>query len=335
MKLQISFVLLLATLLTGFMVSTWVNPYKNYPEMEKLVSIVSGTSSLDIADQLEKAGVISHRFHFLAYLKMMKWSKPLQAGEYLFKKPQTIHEVAAYLIEGRVHYNDLTIPEGLSLFEIPGLLEKAGIPGSKNIFGILNNVSLINDLVPNAKNLEGFLFPDTYRWTRNTVAEDLIIQMIKRFREVLSTHLLTQMSQSSLSLMQIVTLASLIETEASLSFERPIVSAVLHNRLRKGIRLQSDPTVIYVAKRRGMFRGKIFQSDLDFISPYNTYNTIGLPPGPISSPGLESLKAALNPADVNYLYFVSNNQGGHIFSQTFHQHQKAVTSYRRGRQKKK
>ena len=335
MKPWIGFVLLLAIALTGFIVSTWINPYKNYSEMEKIVLINPGTSSLEIAHQLEKAGVISHRFHFLTYFKTMRWSRPLQAGEYLFKNPLTIYEVADHLIEGRVNYHELTIPEGLSLFEIPGLLEKAGFPKAKNICGILNNTGLIADLVPNAKNLEGFLFPDTYRWTRSTSAEDLIIKMIKRFRQVLSTHLLAQIPQSSLNLMQIVTLASLIETEASLNFERPIVSAVFHNRLNKGIRLQSDPTVIYVAKQRSMFRGRIFQSDLDFKSPYNTYSTMGLPPGPIASPGLESLKAALNPADVNYLYFVSNNQGGHIFSRTFREHQKAVITYRRGRQKKK
>ena len=335
MKPWIGFVFLFAIDSIGFIVSAWTNPYKNYSEMEKIVLINPGTSSLEIADQLEKAGVVSHRFYFLFYHKTMRWSRTLQAGEYLFKNPLTIYEVADHLIEGRVNYQELTIPEGLSLFEIPDLLEKAGLSKTKNICGILNNTGLIADLAPNAKNLEGFLFPDTYRWTRNTSAEALVIKMIKRFRQVLSTHLSDQIPQSSLNLMQIVTLASLIETEASLNFERPIVSAVFHNRLNKGIRLQSDPTVIYAAKQRGMFRGRIFQSDLDFESPYNTYSTMGLPPGPIASPGLESLKAALNPADVDYFYFVSNNQGGHIFSRTFREHQKAVRSYRRGRLKKK
>ena len=329
MKLWIGLCLLLAGVLIGLIVTAWLRPFKNYAELEKIVWIAPRTSSQAIALQLEQEGVISHRLLFLLYVKTLKWSSYLQAGEYRFQNSLTIPDVASRLIQELVHYRELTIPEGYSLFEIRKLLAQAGLIPSKTFAVAFKNVDLIADLAPDARNLEGFLFPDTYRWTRQTSVEDLIRQMTERFREVTSSHLLPKIDGSSANLQQVVTLASLIEKETAVDSERPLVSAVFHNRLTRRIPLQCDPTVIYSAKLRGKFRGKIFQSDLDFDSPYNTYSVVGLPPGPIASPGLKSLQAAVQPAKVKYLYFVSDNQGGHVFSETLAQHQRAVAKYRR------
>lgn len=313
----------------GALVSAWFHPLKNYAESEKLLWIAPGTSSPDIAWQLETEGVISHRYLFLAYVKTLKWSKPLQAGEYRFREPLTISQVAERLNQGIIHYREVTIPEGSSLFEIPQLFRKGGLTLTEDFDRMLKEGELISDLAPNASNLEGFLFPDTYRWTRQTTSQDLIRRMVQRFRQVAKTYILPGMETSPLTLQQVVTLASLIETETAMASERALVSSVFHNRLNRGIPLQCDPTVIYAAKLNGRFRDKIYQSDLDFRSPYNTYTVAGLPPGPIASPGLKSLQAAMRPAKTNYFYFVSDNRGGHVFSETLAQHQRAVGAYRR------
>lgn len=320
---------MLAGVFVGLIVAAWLRPFKNYSQVEKVLWIAPRTSSREIALQLEQEGVIRHRLLFLLYVKTLKWSSHLQAGEYCFQNFLTIPEVADRLIQGLVHYRELTIPEGYSIFEIPEVFLQAGLIPSKTFAAAFKNVDLISDLAPDAKNLEGFLFPDTYQWTRQTLLEDLIRQMTERFREVVSSHLLSKIDENPFNLKQVVTLASLIEKETAVDSERPLVSAVFHNRLTQRIPLQCDPTVIYATKLRGTFRGKIFQSDLDFDSPYNTYSVAGLPPGPIANPGLKSLLAAVQPAKVKYLYFVSDNQGGHVFSETLSQHQRAVTKYRR------
>lgn len=313
----------------GALVTAWFHPLKNYSEPEKLLWIAPGTPSPAIARQLETEGIVSHRTLFLAYVKTLKWSKPLQAGEYLFREPLTIPQVAERLNQGLIHYRKLTIPEGSSLFEMPELFRGSGLTLPQDFDRMLEEVELISDLAPNASNLEGFLFPDTYRWTRQTTVQDLIRQMVQRFRQVAATHILPGMKSSPLTLQQVVTLASLIETETGVASERALIASVFHNRLGRGIPLQCDPTVIYAARLNGRFRGKIYRSDLDYSSPYNTYTIAGLPPGPIANPGLKSLQAAIHPAKTNYLYFVSDNRGGHVFSETLAQHQRAVGSYRR------
>lgn len=325
--------LLLAGAGVGSLVTAWFHPFKDYTEPEKILWLAPRTSSSAIARQLEEEGIISHRFLFLAYAKTLDGSKPLQAGEYLFREPLTIPQVSERLTAGVVHYREVTIPEGSSLFEIPELLSRGGLMLPKDFDKVFENVDPISDLAPSARNLEGFLFPDTYRWTRQTSAEDLVRRMVQRFRQVVSTYILPRMEPGSLTLQQVVTLASMIEKETGVASERALISAVFHNRLRRQILLQCDPTVIYAAKLAGRFRGKIFQSDLDFHSPYNTYTVAGLPPGPIANPGRESLQAAVQPAKVDYLYFVSDNRGGHVFSKTLAQHQRAVRAFRRSRRK--
>ncbi len=259
----------------------------------------------------------------------MKRSAHLQAGEYLFEQPLSVAQVADKLIRGQVYYREVTIPEGYSLFEIADLVQQKGLLASDDFLQATRQVNKLADLVSLKENLEGYLFPDTYRLTRGTRAEEFVSMMTSKFRDIYGKKLELPLKQSPYSLNEIMTMASLIEKETAVDEERPLVAAVFYNRLKRKMPLQCDPTVIYAAKLKGDYRGKIFQSDLDLDSPYNTYIRLGLPPAPIANPGIRSIEAALAPADVDYLYFVSNNNGGHVFSKTLEEHQKAVSSYRK------
>jgi UPF0755 protein len=331
-KLKIlSFLLLLALLvLGGWTILEWRRPCRNYSEKEKFIDIPRGTASYRVARILQQEGVIRHWIWFVAYVKLAGRHRSLQAGEYQFNEPLTIAQVADKLFHGRIFYHEITIPEGFSLFEIGDLLAQHKLISPPDFWTFSRRVEWIKDLVPQARSLEGFLFPDTYRFTRRTTPEQIIRTMVERFRKVFQGQLRETFQVSPLSLTQVVTLASLIEKETAVANERNLVSAVLQNRLRIGMPLQCDPTVIYAAKLNGTYQGEISHTALAVPSSYNTYQRTGLPPGPIANPGLESLQAALSPAKVDYLYFVSNNQGGHVFSRTLEEHNRAVAAYRRG-----
>jgi UPF0755 protein len=304
-------------------------PYKGFPEEERFLVISRGTSSLEISRQLEGKGIVRSWILFLGYVKICGLSHSLQAGEYRFVEALTIPQVADKLIRGLVYYHEVIIPEGFSIFDIVGVLTQKGLATPESCRNAVRDFHLLTDLVPDARNLEGFLFPDTYRFPRSLSAEDMVRQMVDRFRQMYSRHFEADVKKSSMSLKEVITLASLIEKETGFDEERERVSSVFHNRLRRHIPLQCDPTVIYAAKLRGNFRGEISQADLEMPSPYNTYLHSGLPPGPIANPGLRSILAALKPASTDYLYFVSNNRGHHVFSSTLEQHTRAVTAYRR------
>ena len=324
--------LLLLVVLAGAGVALrflWSRPYSAAPGAEKFVVIPRGTSSYETAHLLEREGVVRHWAVFLTYLKLAKPRSPLQAGEYRFAEPLSVIQVADKLIRGLIYYHELTVPEGYSLFEIGALLEQKGFARAADLLAAAGRTDLVADLSQSARNLEGYLFPDTYRLARGTTADEIARIMVRRFREVYAG-LQPLLPQSSLNLQQVVTLASLIEKETSVDAERELVSAVFQNRLKKGMLLQCDPTVIYAAQLKGNYRGAIFQSDLESNSPYNTYRHPGLPPGPIANPGKRSLEAALSPAQSDYLYFVADNRGGHVFSRTLEEHQRAVSAYRKG-----
>jgi UPF0755 protein len=308
--------------------AAWWRPYRRYDGIEKFVVIPRGASSLEIARQLEREGVIRHWAWFLGYVRLVRHSRPLLAGEYRFDRALSIPEVADKLIRGLVYYHEVTIPEGYSSFEIAALLEQKGLANAAAFQTAASQKQLIADLVPDTPSLEGFLFPDTYRFSRSSTVEDIVQTFVNRFREVYHQGIEEEMKQTSLNLKQIVTLASLIEKETGIDEERELISSVFHNRLAKRIPLQCDPTVIYSARLRGIFRDQIYRADLEARSPYNTYLNPGLPPGPIANPGLQSILAAMKPAVTKYLYFVSNNQGQHVFSATLDEHNRAVTSYR-------
>jgi UPF0755 protein len=216
------------------------------------------------------------------------------------------------------------IPEGYNMFDIAAAIESAGLGKRDDFLQVARSeTALVHDLDPQAPSLEGYLFPDTYRFTRTQSAHDMAAAMVRRFRQAAHEAGLNQ------DVHNIVTMASIVEKETSAGGERPVVAGVFYNRLAKNMALATDPTVIYAALLNDRYRGAIYQSDLHFASPYNTYLTPGLPPGPIANPGKASLQAAMHPASTDYLYFVSDNQGHHKFSRTPSEHSRNVTAYRR------
>jgi UPF0755 protein len=295
------------------------------PRTETFVDIAPGMSSLAIATQLQQQGIIRSRYVFLALHEVK--SGTLKAGEYRFDHPVRMEEVWDRIRRGDVYTVALTIPEGSNVFDIAGRVEAAGL-GSKAAFmaAAKQDASLGSDLDPAAPSLEGYLFPDTYRFARHTEPEEMMAAMVKRFRQA------AQQMGLRADFHRTVTLASLVEKETPLDAERPLVASVFVNRMAKNMPLMTDPSVIYAALLNGRYRGTIYQSDLQAESSYNTYRHAGLPPGPICNPGLKSLEAALHPAETNYLYFVAASadpSGQSRFSSTLEQHAKDVEAYRR------
>ncbi len=255
-------------------------------------------------------------------------SAPLQAGEYHFDQPLTPGDVFEKIRRGDIYYQQLIVPEGSNIFDIAELLKALHSGASVDFLKEAQNPQIIRDLDPLAPDLEGYLFPATYRITRKTTAGQLCQLMTAEFRRTWSK--LTG-GQTGPDIHKAVTLASLVEKETAVGSERPLIAAVFVNRLRLNMPLQCDPTVVYAALRNNRYRGAIYKSDLSSSDPYNTYTHPGLPPGPIANPGAASLKAALEPAEVGYLYFVARPGaiGQHQFSSTLTEHQLAVEQFRR------
>jgi UPF0755 protein len=288
------------------------------------VDIAPGTGAETIAAQLEQAGVVRSRYAF-DLLREIKGGK-LIAGEYRFNHPAAATEVYGRLARGDVYFIPLTIPEGYTIFDIAQAVASAHL-GSRDDFltATRSQTALIADLSPNAPSLEGYLFPDTYRFGRHSTPADMLAAMVKRFRQVAG-----QLGLSSgPNLARTVTLASLVEKEVRQDSERPLVAGVFENRLARNMPLQTDPSVIYAALLDSRYRGGIYASDLQADSPYNTYRHTGLPPGPICNPGVAALKAALAPTSTDYLYFVADAQGNTRFSATLEEHAQQVVAYRR------
>jgi UPF0755 protein len=295
------------------------------PHTETFVDILPGTPSTRIAAELKNAGIIRSQFVFVG---LHEWkSGTLKAGEYRFDHPVPMGEVLDRIRRGDVYTIALTIPEGSNLFDIASKVEANGL-GSKEAFleAAKQDVSLITDLDAQATSLEGYLFPDTYRFARHTEPLVMMAAMVKRFRQA------TQAIGLTSDYHRTVILASLVEKETPIDAERPLVASVFDNRLDKNMPLMTDPSVIYAALLEGRYRGTIYASDLQANSPYNTYRHTGLPPGPICNPGMKSLQAAMHPAQTNYLYFVAASadpSGQSRFSATLDQHAKDVEAYRR------
>jgi UPF0755 protein len=250
----------------------------------------------------------------------------LQAGEYRFEEPASASAVLARIARGEVYYVELTIPEGSNLFEIADLFQKAGLGKASDFRTAASDSTMIRDLAPSAPSLEGYLYPSTYQVSRRVGPAELCHRLTNEFRKVWK-----ELGGSG-DPHELVTLASLVETETAVASERPRVAGVYKNRLQSGIRLECDPTVIYAALLARRWRGTIYRSDLDRKHPYNTYQFYGLPPGPIANPGKASLEAALHPDETKAIYFVAkpDGSGGHIFSESLASHNRAVASYRRG-----
>jgi len=292
---------------------------------EVFVDIRRGADTLEISGQLERAGVLRSEWPFLV-LRAVRPRAVLQAGEYRFDRPLSPFEVYQKIARGDTFYYTLAVPEGYTMFEIADALARTGIVSRQQFLLEARKGERVADLAPGAASLEGLLFPDTYRVNHHTTAEQLAGQMVRRFREVFA-ELRAAAPAPPGNVLQTVVLASLVEKETPAPAERPLVASVFRNRLRLGMPLQCDPTVIYALELSGRYSGQIHKEDLASPSPYNTYIHPGLPPGPIANPGRASLQAALAPADTDYLYFVSDNQGGHVFSSSLERHSKAVASY--------
>ena len=290
---------------------------------EKFVKVERGSSTRVIARQLADAGVISSEWAFLA-LRAVRPKAVLQAGEYQFVEPASAWRIFNRLVSGDIYYFEITIPEGSNIWDIARLLESQSVMREADFLTAAANPALVEDLDPAATSLEGYLFPSTYRLSHAITARELCRMMVDQFRK--QWKILAGENQAP---NEVVTLASLVEKETGLAEERSMVAGVFAHRLRIGMSLACDPTVVYAALLSGAWRGKIYQSDLDRKHPYNTYLRLGLPPGPIANPGAAAIKAALHPAKTDNLYFVAKPEGGgHVFSATSAAHAEAVRNYR-------
>jgi UPF0755 protein len=300
-----------------------------------LYEIEPGKSVRTIAQNLRGKGIIKKELPFILGYKIFFPSKSIKAGEYAFHLPLSIKDVLIIITEGKVYLHPLTIPEGMTRREIALYLESHHFSEAKDFLEAALRTEAISGLDKDASNLEGYLFPETYRFPKGTPAEKIVSTLVAQFKSAFNENWLKRASEIKMTPREVVTLASLIEKEASLPEERKLVSAVFHNRLRIGMKLDCDPTIIYALKEKGISKERLQSKDLKIDSPYNTYLYRGLPPGPICNPGRESLEAALYPLNENYLYFVSKNDGSHHFSRTFREHQKAVIKYQKSENRKK
>jgi UPF0755 protein len=294
------------------------------PEKETFVELAPGSSTVKMGQQLEAAGVVRSQYAF----DLVRWWKrgTLRAGEYRFDHPAAVTEVYARIARGDVFTRTVVIPEGASIFEIAARLEQAGFGARQDFLdAATRQVGLVADLDPGAKSLEGYLFPDTYHFPRKFGPPQICATMVRRFRAVAN-----QLGLKG-NVHRVVIMASLVERETAVDAERPLVASVFENRLAKKMPLMTDPAVIYGLELDGRWRGAIYASDLKLDTPYNTYLHAGLPPGPVANPGLRSLRAAMEPARTDYLYFVAagaNPQGRSLFSSTLEEQSRNVAGYR-------
>ena len=309
-------------------------PYQGFSYSGVFVDLPHGASSRTVARLLKQNGVVRSSFAFELYARRHA-KRRLQAGEYFFDHAISGHDVFWQIADGRIYEQPFTVREGETIFDIAHDLETEKVMSADEFLTAAQNPDLIRDIAPHAKTLEGFLFPATYFLPRHPAASDVTAEMVHKFKEEWQRIAPAESKQDISGLehgrpvASVVTLASLVERETPKPEERPLVAGAFANRLRKHIPLQCDPTVIYALQDAGQYNGKLTGADLHFPSPYNTYVHPGLPPGPIGNPGEASLRAALDPAQTNYIYFVANTQGGHFFAATLVEHNRNVTRYHR------
>jgi len=302
-------------------------PYKGYTGDEQFVTIRAGAGAGEIVARLAELQVIEDDRLFRVALWWTGRGRSLQAGEYRFDRPVNAFEVIDRLARGDVYTRQITFPEGLTIEAMSKLFESHAFGPASDFLAAARAGDRIADLDPAATDLEGYLFPETYALPRTAVASQLVELMVDRFRQVCDAAMRAHAREQGLTLRQVVTLASLVEKETARADERPMVAAVYRNRLRIGMPMQADPTVVYALEKAHRYDGNIRRDDLDVASPYNTYRYPGLPPGPIAAPGKAALEAALSPAAIKSLYFVSRNDGSHVFADTLAQHNANVQRY--------
>jgi UPF0755 protein len=304
-------------------------PYRGFAAEGVFVDVPHGASSRSVARLLKQNGVIRSTAAFEIYARRHP-KRLLQAGEYRFDHPISGHDVFWQIADGHIYEQPFTVREGETIFDIARDLEAGKFMSANEFLTAARNPELIRDMSPDAKSLEGYLYPATYNLPRHPAAIELTAKMVKKFREewnrIVST---VPIAPSSAISGHIVALASLVERETPKPEERPLVAGVFENRLNKNMRLQCDPTVIYALEQIGQYKGTLTGADLQIDSLYNTYTHAGLPPGPIGNPGEIALRAAITPAKTDLLYFVANTEGGHFFAATLEEHNRNVTKYRR------
>jgi UPF0755 protein len=298
------------------------------PPGQKFVLLHPGYSTRRIATELKSAGVIRSAEAFILWHYLHR-KHSLKAGEYLFERTADAREVHSRLVLGDIYVHTVVIPEGYTIFDVAQAIEQAGLGTSQEFLKVAeSDTALISDLAPDAKTLEGYLFPSTYEFARTQSMAEIAAAMVKQFRQVAREIGLNEDVQKT------VTMASIIEKETAVPEERPLVASVYYNRLSRNVALQADPSVIYAELLEGTYGGKLHHADMQFPSSYNTYTHTGLPPGPIGNPGKESLAAAMHPADTNYLYFVSDGNSHHRFARSLEEHNKNVAAYRQAAARK-
>ena len=309
------------------------------PHGQTFVMLRPGYSTRHIAAELKSAGVIRSEEAFVLW-RYIRHQRSLKAGEYLFDKAANTIDVQKRLRRGDVYFHTVVIPEGFTMFDIARAIEAAGLgPAQDFLKEAQTDTALIADFAPQAPSLEGYLFPETYQFSRMMTMQEMAAAMVKQFRQVArDLSLINSTANSSgdagtpgitLSIEPTVTMASIVEKETAVPDERPLVASVYYNRLARKIALDADPSIIYAELLAGSYSGALHHDDMRFASPYNTYTHSGLPPGPIGNPGKSSLEAAMHPAQSDYYYFVADAQGHHRFARTMAEHDKNVAAYRR------
>jgi len=305
-------------------ITSFIKEPFNPTAAEKIFSIEPGQSLAVIAQNLKNESIISNNTYFKLFVKYLKAEKKLQAGEYVLSASKSPEQILDIFVKGKVKLYRITIPEGMNINETASIVETANFCRQEDFIALCHDKTFILSFGIKAASLEGYLFPDTYFFPKNTSCQAVITNMVAHFNTIFTKEWQEQAKTMGFSVHDIVILASIIEKETGDAQERPLISSVFHNRLKKNMRLESDPTVIYGIKN---FDGNIKRKHLSMATPYNTYQIKGLPSGPIANPGALSLLAALNPAHTEYLFFVSKKDTTHQFSKTIHEHNKAVEQY--------
>jgi len=292
-----------------------------------------GASLAEVASELQKRGFINNKYLFVVWTELLGYSKKIKSGEYRISPSMPPVNILAILTKGTVITHTVTIPEGYTMEQIAHLLEDKGIVSGRQFLQLCKDPKIVAGYGVKGQSLEGYLYPDSYQFSRGLSPKKVIDVMVKRFRQMVGPYMV-RIREKGMTLHEVVTLASMVEKETGLARERPLIARVFLNRLKRGMRLESDPTVIYGIAD---FNGNLTRKDLTRRTPYNTYVIKGLPPGPIANPGIDSIRAVLYPAKSSYLYFVSRNDGSHYFSRTLAEHNRAVARFqkhRRNRSKK-
>jgi UPF0755 protein len=321
----------LAAAVAGYLSYRLKHPRPEGTPSTVTVVFPQGTTTAQIFRKLAETGVVPDGRVAEIYYRLYRSGTGLQAGEYLFDRPMPIDDVINRMGRGEVVKYSVVVPDGLTAEETFQLFWSRGIGGPEGFERALQETELLPGLTSGVSDLEGFLFPDTYLVTRSTSARAIVDLMVAEFRRNFTPEMREKAQRLGLTLAQAVTLASIVEKESGLPSEGPEIASVYLNRLKRGMRLQADPTVIYALRRDKKWTGTLYRSDYAYDSPYNTYVYAGLPPGPICNPGLNALKSALAPARTDYLYFVADSSRGHRFSRTFEEHLAAIAAARRQR----